>query len=103
MLLKVSLFLYTLEESYMPSQKFTEKAVKAAGKSLSEVARQFGFKSTQSVANWVINNQVPSERVLQLCELGKWSVTPHELRPDIYPNPSDGLPDEPSKISGSAA
>ncbi|EMG6375416.1 helix-turn-helix domain-containing protein [Salmonella enterica subsp. diarizonae serovar 11:k:z53] len=87
----------------MPSQNLTEKAVKAAGKSLSEVARQFGFKSTQSVANWVINNQVPSERVLQLCELVKWSVTPHELRPDIYPNPSDGLPDEPSKISGSAA
>lgn len=42
----------------MPSQNLTEKAVKAAGKSLSEVARQFGFKSTQSVANWVINNQV---------------------------------------------
>ena len=21
-------------------------------------------------------------------------VTSHELRPDIYPNPSDGLPDE---------
>ncbi|MFH3514481.1 YdaS family helix-turn-helix protein [Citrobacter sp. 70972423] len=67
----------------MSSQNLTEKAVKAAGKSLSEVARRFGFKSTQSVANWVINNQVPSERVLQLCELGCWSVTPHELRPDI--------------------
>ncbi|EFO2296267.1 hypothetical protein DP045_02845 [Escherichia coli] len=66
----------------MSSQNYTEKAVKAAGKSLSEVARHFGFKSTQSVANWVINNQVPSERVLQLCELGNWSVTPHELRPD---------------------
>lgn len=75
----------------MSSQNYTEKAVKAAGKSLSEVARRFGFKSTQSVANWVINNQVPSERVLQLCELGNWSVTPHELRPDIYPNPNDGL------------
>ncbi len=62
----------------MSSQNYTEKAVKAAGKSLSEVARRFGFKSTQSVANWVINNQVPSERVLQLCELGNWSVTPHE-------------------------
>jgi len=21
-----------------------------------------------------------------------WEVTPHELRPDIYPNPTDGLP-----------
>ncbi|EPN0550187.1 YdaS family helix-turn-helix protein, partial [Escherichia coli] len=59
--------------------------------------------STQSVANWVINNQVPSERVLQLCELGNWSVTPHELRPDIYPNPNDGLPECYSKVSGSTA
>ncbi|MCV5295753.1 hypothetical protein OFC42_28600, partial [Escherichia coli] len=24
---------------------------------------------------------------------GNWSVTPHELRPDIYPNPNDGLPE----------
>ena len=44
----------------------TEAAIKAAGRSLSEVARSFGFKSTQSVANWVINDQVPSERVLQI-------------------------------------
>ncbi|ACI38640.1 hypothetical protein ECEC1846_1140 [Escherichia coli EC1846] len=22
----------------------------------------------------------------------KWEVTPHEIRPDIYPNPTDGLP-----------
>ncbi|MBL2607392.1 Cro/Cl family transcriptional regulator, partial [Klebsiella pneumoniae] len=21
-----------------------------------------------------------------------WQVTPHELRPDLYPNPTDGLP-----------
>ncbi|EFC0456606.1 helix-turn-helix domain-containing protein, partial [Escherichia coli] len=47
--------------------------------------------------------QVPSERVLQLCELGNWSVTPHELRPDIYPNPNDGLPECYSKVSGSTA
>ena len=87
----------------MSSQNYTEKAVKAAGKSLSEVARRFGFKSTQSVANWVINNQVPSERVLQLCQLENWSVTPHELRPDIYPNPNDGLPECYSKVSGSVA
>ncbi|EFI6576895.1 helix-turn-helix domain-containing protein, partial [Escherichia coli] len=46
---------------------------------------------------------VPSERVLQLCELGNWSVTPHELRPDIYPNPNDGLPECYSKVSGSTA
>lgn len=77
----------------MTSPNITEQAVKAAGPSLSKVARQFGFKSPQSVANWIINQQVPSERVIQLCSLGNWRFTPHQLRPDIYPNPKDGLPD----------
>lgn len=85
------------------SHTFTEAAIKAAGRSLSEVARRFGFKSTQSVANWVINGQVPSERVLQLCELGGWVVTPHQLRPDIYPNPKDGMPGNDSQATTSAA
>ena len=34
----------------------------------------------------------PSERVLAVAEATGWAVTPHELRPDIYPNPSDALP-----------
>ncbi|CAI2470246.1 transcriptional regulator [Serratia liquefaciens] len=76
----------------MTTPNITEQAVKAAGPSLSEVARQFGFKSPQSVANWIINQQVPSERVIHLCSLGNWLFTPHQLRPDIYPNPKDGLP-----------
>lgn len=82
------------------SSTFTEKAIKAAGRSLSEVARHFDFKSTQSVANWVINDQVPSERVLQLCSLGGWTITPHQLRPDIYPNPHDGLPENDVRVLG---
>ncbi|XYQ56793.1 transcriptional regulator [Pectobacterium carotovorum] len=77
----------------MSELNLTEAAVKAAGSSLSEVARRFGFKSPQSVANWIINKQVPSDRVIQLCELGNWSFTPHQLRPDIYPNAGDGLPE----------
>lgn len=85
------------------SYTFTEAAIKAAGRSLSEVARSFGFKSTQSVANWVINDQVPSERVLQLCELGGWVVTPNQLRPDIYPNPNDGMPGNDTQATTSAA
>jgi len=72
-------------------KNITEKAVLTVG-SISAVSREFEFKSVQSVANWIINNQVPADRVIQLCSLGKWEVTPHELRPDIYPNSSDGLP-----------
>ncbi|WP_439292336.1 MULTISPECIES: YdaS family helix-turn-helix protein [Rahnella] len=78
----------------MPAKykNITEKAVLTVG-SLSAVSREFEFKSVQSVANWIINNQVPAVRVIQLCSLGNWAVTPHELRPDIYPNSTDGLPE----------
>lgn len=69
----------------------TAKAVRAVG-SISEVSRRFEFQSVQSVANWIAKNRVPSERVIQLCQWGGWAVTPHQLRPDIYPNQNDGLP-----------
>lgn len=74
----------------------TEKAVKQIGNT-SHVARHFNFKSVQSICNWIVKNQVPSERVIELCRGGAWTVTPHELRPDIYLNPTDGLP--PKKVS----
>ncbi|MCT2385134.1 MULTISPECIES: YdaS family helix-turn-helix protein [Erwinia] len=69
----------------------TDKAVRLVG-SISEVSRRFKFKSSQSVANWITKNRVPSERVIQLCQWGNWTVTPNQLRPDIYPNVQDGLP-----------
>ena len=61
-------------------KNITEKAVRSIG-SVSAVARKFNFKSSQSVANWIIRNRVPSER-----------VTPHELRPDLHPTPTSGIP-----------
>lgn len=73
-------------------QNITEKAVKSIG-SVSAVARKFGFRSSQSVANWIIRNKVPSERVISLCQFGGWVVTPHELRPDLHPTPTSGIPD----------
>ncbi|WP_410015839.1 YdaS family helix-turn-helix protein [Sodalis sp. C49] len=74
-------------------KNITDRAVRAVG-SISSVSRAFNFKSVQSVANWIINDQVPAERVIQLCTMGQWVITPHQLRPDLYPNPSDGLPNE---------
>lgn len=32
------------------------------------------------------------EKALRVAEVTNFEVTPHELRPDIYPNPTDGLP-----------
>ncbi len=77
----------------MPQEfkNITDQAVRAVG-NISEVSRRFGFRSVQSVANWIEKNRVPSERVVQLCEMGHWSVSPHELRPDLYPNKGDALP-----------
>lgn len=38
------------------------------------------------------DGQVPPKMVLSVSRATGWQVTPHELRPDIYPNPDDGLP-----------
>ncbi|EBQ7118293.1 helix-turn-helix domain-containing protein [Salmonella enterica] len=48
----------------------------------------------QVISRWVNGEPVPPKRVIQLCELLGWDVTPHEVRPDIYPNATDGLPSE---------
>jgi len=45
--------------------------------------------SPAAVSKW---DAVPAERVLDVSEFTGWVFTPHELRPDIYPHPNDGLP-----------
>jgi len=46
--------------------------------------------SRGAVSQWKI---VPDARVLAVCALTGWQVTPHQARPDLYPNPCDALPD----------
>lgn len=45
-----------------------------------------------SVYEWISKGRLPAERVIPLAELAKWEVTPHQLDPSLYPNPTDGLP-----------
>lgn len=45
--------------------------------------------SRGAASQWEV---VPSERVLDLCSLLEWKCTPHQIRPDLYPNPGDALP-----------
>lgn len=45
----------------------------------------------QAIQKWM-REGVPAERVLPFCEKTVWKVTPHMLRPDLYPNPSDAIP-----------
>jgi DNA-binding transcriptional regulator YdaS (Cro superfamily) len=45
----------------------------------------------QAVQQW---RQVPSDRVLAVARAVEFRITPHQLRPDLYPHPEDGLPNE---------
>lgn len=54
------------------------------------LARALGLRP-MTVAQWMVRG-VPAERVLSIAEATDFAVTPHEIRPDLYPNPSDGLP-----------
>ncbi|MGK3600316.1 transcriptional regulator [Escherichia coli] len=66
------------------------KAIKSAG-TATNLATMLGIKP-MSVSRWKNRYQgvVPADRVLQI--YAATGATPHELRPDLYPNPSDGLP-----------
>ncbi|EAV8896103.1 helix-turn-helix domain-containing protein [Salmonella enterica] len=66
--------------------KINERGLSQAG-----IARLLRLPQ-QVISRWANGHQVPASRVLPLCEIMGWSVTPHEIRPDIYPNPTDGLP-----------
>lgn len=56
---------------------------------LSKLARGLGV-SHQAVRKFEAS-RVPAERVIEVAMLTGWKVTPHQLRPDLYPLPSDAL------------
>ncbi|WP_024556621.1 transcriptional regulator [Franconibacter pulveris 1160] len=58
--------------------------------SQAELGRRLGRRA-QTVNGW-FKHKVPGELVLKVSKAIGFKVTPHELRPDLYPNPTDGLP-----------
>lgn len=50
-------------------------------------------RRAQTVNGW-FKDKIPGELVLKVSKAVEWRVTPHELRPDLYPNPTDGMPSE---------
>lgn len=48
--------------------------------------------SQAMISKWARGVRVSGEVVLKFCSDSDWQVTPHELRPDLYPNSKDGLP-----------
>lgn len=44
--------------------------------------------------NKAVEDVPPAEYVIPIAAAVEWQVAPHELRPDIYPDPADGLPNK---------
>jgi DNA-binding transcriptional regulator YdaS (Cro superfamily) len=66
-----------------------DKAISIAG-SQTALAEKVGTKQ-QNVSQWT-KSRVSPEFVLGVAKAVDFQVTPHELRPDIYPHPEDGMP-----------
>lgn len=67
------------------------KAIKQAG-GQAQLAREIGL-SRSSVNRWIhkFNGRVPPEHLIHIYHFT--GVTPHELRPDLHPTPTSGIPD----------
>lgn len=72
--------------------KALDKAIHAVG-SATKLADLLGI-SSMAISHWRYryDGVIPSNHVLPIYQVT--GVTPHELRPDLYPNPTDGLPKE---------
>jgi DNA-binding transcriptional regulator YdaS (Cro superfamily) len=54
------------------------------------LARRLGYDQPR-VSHWR-RRGVPADEILRVCRAVGWAVTPHEINPTIYPNPTDGIP-----------
>jgi DNA-binding transcriptional regulator YdaS (Cro superfamily) len=62
------------------------------GVSQMQLASSLGV-SQALVSQWLSGGrQITPEDARNLCEYSKWQIRPHDLRPDIWPNPTDALP-----------
>lgn len=70
-----------------------EKAVEIVG---GQTNLALHINVTQAhVWGWInrSSGKVPGEYCIDIARATAWKITPHELRPDIYPHPRDGLPE----------
>lgn len=68
----------------------TRDLIKKAGGPV-KIAAALGI-TKQAASQW---EEVPADQAIRVAEASGWLVTPHELRPDLYPNEADGLPCKP--------
>lgn len=69
-----------------------KRAIEFAG-SQSRLAAAINVKP-QAVQQWVAAGRVPAGRVIEIAAAVDFRVTPHEIDPELYPHPLDGLPRE---------
>lgn len=50
--------------------------------------------SQQNVSYWIKTSVVPDIHCIAISWATEWKISPNKLRPDIYPHPHDGLPEE---------
>ena len=83
------------------SKESLQKAVDLAG-GQAQLARGIRSRMPDSkigqvhVWGWINTVKIevpPAEAVLAIADFLEYRITPHELRPDLYPNPCDALPD----------
>ena len=70
-----------------------KKAIEVCGTNKS-LAEKMGEKNVNFISMWLQRENLPADRVIDVAQATDWQVTPHELRPDLYPHPDDGLPIE---------
>lgn len=68
------------------------RAIEIAG-SQQALAERVGSNQTR-VSEWKRRGKVADGAVLGVAAAVDFEVTPHQLRPDLYPHPEDGLPPE---------
>ncbi len=68
------------------------EAIAEAG-GISVLATALGFKNPETVRVW-LSRGLPDKHVLAVAEQTGWKYTPHQLAPDLYPHPDDGLPED---------
>lgn len=67
----------------------------------SQLARSIGGRvKQQHVYQW-LRAGIPADHVIAVARAVQFAVSPHELRPDIYPNAADGLPVDKAAVAQS--
>lgn len=78
------------EALYYGEMNALDKACQIA-ESQARLARKLDIKP-QALFGWMKSGLVPADRVISVSRAVEFEVTPHQLRPDLYPHPDDGLP-----------